>query len=62
MDGCDVAMVIPADCGMTVGQVAAKDVPTGVPFQVVNADDVPEDYAARVAWAAGLPFDSGVGA
>lgn len=55
-----VAVIIPADCGLTIEQIAAKDVPTGAPYSIV--DGVPEDRAERVAWAAGLSFTDGVGA
>ena len=31
-----VAIIIPApDCGLTAEQIAAKDVPAGVPFRIV---------------------------
>lgn len=46
-----VAIIIPApDCGLTIEQIAAKDVPTGVPFQIVDAADIPEDRTFRNAW------------
>lgn len=46
-----VAIIIPApDCGLTVEQIAAKDVPVGVPFQIVDAADIPSDRTFRNAW------------
>ena len=46
-----VAIIIPApDCGMTVEEIAAKDVPAGVPFRIVEADTIPTDRTFRSAW------------
>ena len=46
-----VAIIIPApDCGLTIEQIAAKDVPAGVPFRIVEATDIPEDRTFRNAW------------
>jgi len=46
-----VAIIIPApDCGLTVEQIAAKDVPAGVPFRIVEAADIPSDRTFRAAW------------
>jgi hypothetical protein len=46
-----VAIIIPApDCGLTIEEIAAKDVPAGVPFRIVEADTIPEDRTFRSAW------------
>lgn len=46
-----VAIIIPAhECGLTVEQIAAKDVPPGVPFRIVEADTIPSDRTFRNAW------------
>jgi hypothetical protein len=46
-----VAIIIPApDCGMTVEEIAAKDVPAGVPYRIVEADTIPDDRTFRNAW------------
>jgi hypothetical protein len=46
-----VAIIIPApDCGLTIEQIAAKDVPAGVPFRIVEATDIPSDRTFRNAW------------
>jgi hypothetical protein len=46
-----VAIIIPApDCGLTVEEIAAKDVPAGVPYRIVEASDIPEDRTFRNAW------------
>ena len=30
------------ECGLTVEQIALKDVPEGIPFLIVDADAIPE--------------------
>jgi hypothetical protein len=46
-----VAIIIPApDCGLTIEEIAAKDVPAGVPFRIVEAADIPADRTFRNAW------------
>jgi len=45
-----VAVIIPADCGLTIEQIAAKDVPTGLPYKIVDVSDIPSDRTERDAW------------
>ena len=45
-----VAIIIPADCGLTVEEIAAKDVPQDKPFKIVDAEDIPTDRTFRNAW------------
>ena len=46
-----VAVIIPTDnCGLTVEEIAAKDVPSGRPYKIVDASDVPSDRTFRNAW------------
>ena len=46
-----VAIIIPApDCGLTIEQIAAKDVPAGVPYSIVDVSDIPSDRTFRNAW------------
>jgi hypothetical protein len=43
-----VAVVIPApECGLTIEQIAAKDVPAGKPYKIA---DIPTDRTFRNAW------------
>ena len=46
-----VAVIIPADCGLTIEEIAAKDVPAGVPYKIVDVSEIPEDRTFRGAWA-----------
>jgi hypothetical protein len=46
-----VAIIIPAeDCGLTIEEIAIKDVPVGKPFKIVDVLDIPEDRTFRDAW------------
>jgi hypothetical protein len=46
-----VAVIIPApECGLTIEQIAAKDVPSGKEYKIVDVDALPTDRAFRGAW------------
>ena len=45
-----VAIIVPAECGLTIEQIAAKDVPEGKPFKIIDVEDVPTDRTFRNAW------------
>jgi hypothetical protein len=45
-----LAIIVPADCGLTIEQIAAKDVPTGKEYHIVNVSDIPSDRTFRNAW------------
>jgi len=45
-----IAIIVPADCGLTIEQIAAKDVPAGKPYQIVDVADIPTDRTFRNAW------------
>jgi hypothetical protein len=46
-----VCVIIPAaECGLSIEAIAAKDVPTGKPFKIVDVSDIPEDRTFRAAW------------
>lgn len=49
-----VAIIVPApDCGLTIEEIARKDVPAGVDYRIVNASDIPTDRTFRNAWEYG---------
>jgi hypothetical protein len=46
-----VAIIIPApECGLTIEEIAAKDVPSGKPYKIVDVADIPSDRTFRDAW------------
>ena len=60
-----VVVLIPTpDCLSTrsIEEIAAKDVPAGVPYKVIDAEDLPTDRTFRSAWEANIDAPDGVGA
>jgi len=46
-----VAVVIPVpDCGLTIEEIAAKDIPQGRPWRVIDANDIPKDEHFWGSW------------
>jgi hypothetical protein len=46
-----VAVIVPTDnCGLTVEEIATKDVPSGRPYKIVDVSEVPSDRTFRNAW------------
>jgi len=45
-----VSVIIPADCGLTIEEIAAKDVPKGVHYKIVDVADIPADRQSRNEW------------
>ena len=45
-----VAVIVPADCGLTIEEIATKDVPAGKPYKIVDVADIPTDRTFRDAW------------
>lgn len=50
-DNGGVAIIVPAvECDLTIQQIAAKDVPVGKPYKIVDVSDIPTDRTFRNAW------------
>jgi ribosomal protein S12 len=46
-----VVVLVPApECGLTIEQIAAKDVPAGVSYKIVDVSEIPSDRTFRNAW------------
>ena len=48
-----VAIIIPTEEYLsehTIEEIAAKDVPVGKPYKIVDVADIPEDRTFRDAW------------
>ena len=59
-----VAVIIPTEeflASYTVEDLAAKDVPAGVPYKIIDAADVPTDRTFRNAWEADFTAPDGHG-
>jgi hypothetical protein len=60
-----VAVIVPApECLLThtIEEIAAKDVPAGKPYKIINAEDMPSDRTFRNAWEVQIDAPDGVGA
>ena len=58
-----VSIIVPCDCGLTIEEIAAKDVPTGVPYKIVDVSDIPADRQWRNQWTVDeADLTDGVGA
>jgi hypothetical protein len=59
-----VVILTPApECNLPIKEVARKDVPAGVPYQIVDEADIPTDREFRNAWEANIvPDGYGIGA
>jgi len=64
-----ISVIIPApECGLTIEQIALKDVPFGKPFKIIDIADLPTDRTQRNAWTVdeadltdGVGADYGIG-
>jgi hypothetical protein len=45
-----VTVLIPADCGKTIEEIADKDVPAGKSYKIVSSDILPTDMTFFDAW------------
>jgi hypothetical protein len=46
-----VSVIVPAaECGLSIEEIAAKDVPAGKPYKIVDVTDIPSDRTFRGAW------------
>lgn len=46
-----VSIIVPApECGLTIEQIAAKDVPQGKSYKIVDVSEIPSDRTFRNAW------------
>jgi hypothetical protein len=62
IDDGGVAIIIPAvECGLTIEEIATKDVPAGVAYKIVDVTDIPSDRTFRGAWEADFTNPDGVG-
>lgn len=43
-------MVAMVDCELTFEEIIEKDVPKGVPYQIIDALEIPTDETYRNAW------------
>ena len=50
-DNGGVVVIVPAaECGLTIEEIATKDVPAGKLYKIVDVSDIPTDRTFRNAW------------
>jgi hypothetical protein len=50
-DNGGVSVIVPSpNTGLTIEEIAAKDVPTGRPYKIVDVSEIPNDRTARDLW------------
>jgi hypothetical protein len=59
-----VSVIIPAaNCPLSIEEIAARGVPTGRPYKIVDAADIPSDRSFRNSWTVDeADLTDGVGA
>lgn len=68
-DDGSISVIVPEpECGLTIEQIALKDVPFGKPFKIIDVSDLPTDRTQRNAWVVdeadltdGVGADYGIG-
>ena len=57
-----VSILTPSpESNLTIDEMARKDVPTGVPYKIIDAEDIPTDRTFRNAWEADFSSPDGYG-
>ena len=50
-DDNSISIIIPApECPLTIEEIAAKDVPTGKKYKIIDESEIPTDRTFRNAW------------
>ena len=57
-----LSVITPApECGLSIEEIARKDVPAGKPYHIINSDQLPTDDMFFNAWEADFSNSSGHG-
>ena len=46
-----ISIIVPADSNLTIAEIAAKDVPAGKEYHIVDVSEIPTDRTFRGAWS-----------
>lgn len=60
-DGALSIMSPAIDCGLTIEEIAQKDVPDGVPYRIIYRSEIPLDPTFCEAWVADFSNPDGFG-
>jgi hypothetical protein len=61
-DGQLIEVIPNLDCGLSIEQIALKDVPAGIDFKIIDRQDIPSDTTFRDAWTIDMSSPDGYGA
>lgn len=56
-----MSILTPIECGLSLDEIAKKDVPRGTPYKIVDRDQLPSDRTYRDAWTLDAFEPDGVG-
>lgn len=57
-----ISIIIPtSDCWLTIEELAQKDVPSGVPYLIVDTAEIPTDRSQRHLWQSDFSNPDGYG-
>jgi hypothetical protein len=57
-----LSVISPApECGLSIEEIARKDVPAGKPYHIINADQLPQEHMFFEAWEADFSNPDGHG-
>ena len=57
-----ISVLVPApNCSLSFEQICVKDVPTGVPYRIIDSSELPADREFRNAWEADFTNPDGYG-
>ena len=57
-----IAIIVPApECPLSLEEICVKDVPTGVPYRIIDSSELPADGEFRNAWEADFTNPDGYG-
>ena len=45
-----IGIIVPTNCGLTIEEIARKDVPTGLSYKIVSVSEISSDRTFRNAW------------
>jgi hypothetical protein len=61
-DNGNLALIFPApECGLSIEEIARKDVPSGVAYRIINDTDIPSDHEYFNAWTIDMSNPDGYG-
>jgi hypothetical protein len=57
-----ISVLVPApNCELSLEEICVKDVPTGVPYRIIDSSELPADREFRDAWEADFTNPDGYG-